>query len=127
MKKNSAQLPPIPDKRYFSISETSKLCQVKPHVLRYWEQEFSQLKPCKRTGGRRYYQDKDIVMIRHIRELLYDKGFTISGAKQQLHSFTPVVNEEKTNVPSVKMDANSLSSIIDSLKELVMTLKSQDA
>jgi len=77
-------LPPIPAKRYFTIGEVSDLCGVKPHVLRYWEQEFEQLKPVKRRGNRRYYQRGDVIMIRQIRSLLYEQGFTISGARQQL-------------------------------------------
>lgn len=77
-------LPSIPTKRYFTIGEVSDLCGVKPHVLRYWEQEFAQLKPIKRRGNRRYYQRHEVLLIRRIRELLYDKGFTISGARQQL-------------------------------------------
>tara|TARA_Y100000590_G_scaffold172571_1_gene197364 strand:- start:3979 stop:4335 length:357 start_codon:yes stop_codon:yes gene_type:complete len=77
-------LPPIPGKRYFTIGETSDLCGVKAHVLRYWEQEFSQLKPVKRRGNRRYYQRKDVILIRQIRALLYDEGFTIGGARQKL-------------------------------------------
>jgi DNA-binding transcriptional MerR regulator len=78
------ELPPIPAKRYFTIGEVSELCGVKPHVLRYWEQEFDQLKPVKRRGNRRYYQRGDVIMIRQIRSLLYEQGFTISGARQQL-------------------------------------------
>jgi len=78
------ELPPIPAKRYFTIGEVSELCGVKPHVLRYWEQEFEQLKPVKRRGNRRYYQRGDVIMIRQIRSLLYEQGFTISGARQQL-------------------------------------------
>ncbi len=81
---NNALLPEIPGKRYFSIGEVSELCEVKPHVLRYWEQEFLQLKPVKRRGNRRYYQRQDVLMIRQIRTLLYEKGFTISGARVQL-------------------------------------------
>ena len=77
-------LPPIPAKRYFTIGEVSELCSVKPHVLRYWEQEFEQLKPVKRRGNRRYYQRGDVIMIRQIRSLLYEQGFTIGGARQQL-------------------------------------------
>jgi DNA-binding transcriptional MerR regulator len=77
-------LPPIPAKRYFTIGEVSDLCGVKPHVLRYWEQEFTQLKPVKRRGNRRYYQHHEVVLIRRIRELLYDQGFTINGARNQL-------------------------------------------
>ena len=77
-------LPAIPAKRYFTIGEVSELCGVKPHVLRYWEQEFEQLKPVKRRGNRRYYQRGDVIMIRQIRSLLYEQGFTIGGARQQL-------------------------------------------
>jgi DNA-binding transcriptional MerR regulator len=77
-------LPQIPAKRYFTIGEVSELCGVKPHVLRYWEQEFEQLKPVKRRGNRRYYQRGDVIMIRQIRSLLYEQGFTIGGARQQL-------------------------------------------
>jgi len=81
-------LPAIPGKRYFTIGEVSELCGVKPHVLRYWEQEFPQLKPVKRRGNRRYYQRHDVLMIRQIRSLLYDQGFTIGGARQQLSGET---------------------------------------
>ena len=81
---NNNELPTIPGKRYFTIGEVSELCSVKPHVLRYWEQEFPQLKPVKRRGNRRYYQRQDVVIIRQIRGLLYEQGFTISGARQQL-------------------------------------------
>jgi DNA-binding transcriptional MerR regulator len=79
-----AELPPIPAKRYFTIGEVSDLCGVKPHVLRYWEQEFTQLKPVKRRGNRRYYQHHEVLLIRRIRELLYEEGFTISGARNRL-------------------------------------------
>ena len=81
---NNDVLPPIPGKRYFTIGEVSDLCAVKPHVLRYWEQEFPQLKPVKRRGNRRYYQRQDVLIIRQIRSLLYDEGFTIGGARQRL-------------------------------------------
>ena len=81
---NNSELPPIPGKRYFTIGEVSDLCGVKPHVLRYWEQEFPQLKPVKRRGNRRYYQRQDVLIIRQIRSLLYDEGFTIGGARQRL-------------------------------------------
>jgi len=80
----NTQLPPIPAKRYFTIGEVSELCGVKPHVLRYWEQEFTQLKPVKRRGNRRYYQHHEVLLIRRIRELLYEQGFTISGARHRL-------------------------------------------
>ena len=81
---HNAELPEIPAKRYFTIGEVSDLCDVKPHVLRYWEQEFTQLKPVKRRGNRRYYQRQDVLMIRQIRALLYDQGFTIGGARQRM-------------------------------------------
>ena len=81
---DTGELPPIPGKRYFTIGEVSELCGVKPHVLRYWEQEFPQLKPVKRRGNRRYYQRHDVLMVRQIRSLLYEQGFTIGGARQQL-------------------------------------------
>ena len=80
----NADLPPIPAKRYFTIGEVSDLCAVKPHVLRYWEQEFTQLKPVKRRGNRRYYQHHEVLLIRRIRELLYEHGFTINGARNRL-------------------------------------------
>lgn len=85
---NNDELPPIPGKRYFTIGEVSELCAVKPHVLRYWEQEFPQLKPVKRRGNRRYYQRQDVIVIRQIRSLLYDQGFTIGGARQRLEGET---------------------------------------
>jgi DNA-binding transcriptional MerR regulator len=81
---NNSELPAIPGKRYFTIGEVSDLCAVKPHVLRYWEQEFPQLKPLKRRGNRRYYQRHDVILIRQIRSLLYEQGFTIGGARQRL-------------------------------------------
>ncbi len=90
---NNDELPPIPGKRYFTIGEVSDLCAVKPHVLRYWEQEFPQLKPVKRRGNRRYYQRQDVLIIRQIRSLLYDDGFTIGGARQRLTG-----EEAKTDV-----------------------------
>src|SRR5438477_5732100 len=86
-------LPAIPAKRYFTIGEVSELCGVKPYVLRYWEQEFTQLKPMKRRGNRRYYQHHEVLLIRRIRELLYEEGFTISGARNRLDSSLP--HEEK--------------------------------
>ena len=82
----NSTLPPIPAKRYFTIGEVGELCGVKPHVLRYWEQEFTQLKPVKRRGNRRYYQHHEVLLIRRIRELLYEQGFTISGARHRLDS-----------------------------------------
>jgi DNA-binding transcriptional MerR regulator len=87
--RRKAELPPIPAKRYFTIGEVSELCGVKPHVLRYWEQEFTQLKPVKRRGNRRYYQHHEVLLIRRIRELLYEEGFTISGARNRLDNSSP--------------------------------------
>lgn len=84
--KPNSELPPIPAKRYFTIGEVSELCGVKAHVLRYWEQEFTQLKPVKRSGNRRYYQHHEVMLIRRIRELLYEQGFTISGARNRLEN-----------------------------------------
>jgi len=81
-----SELPPIPAKRYFTIGEVAELCAVKPHVLRYWEQEFGQLKPVKRRGNRRYYQHHEVLLIRRIRQLLYEEGFTISGARNKLET-----------------------------------------
>ncbi|MFZ6814479.1 MerR family transcriptional regulator [Undibacterium sp. Rencai35W] len=86
-------LPPIPAKRYFTIGEVSELCGVKPHVLRYWEQEFTQLKPVKRRGNRRYYQHHEVLLIRRIRELLYEQGFTINGARNKLNMHAAVIDE----------------------------------
>jgi DNA-binding transcriptional MerR regulator len=97
------ELPPIPAKRYFTIGEVSDLCGVKPHVLRYWEQEFTQLKPVKRRGNRRYYQHHEVLLIRRIRELLYEEGFTISGARNRLDNARiengHVAPEEKVEPP----------------------------
>ncbi|MCK5719123.1 MAG: MerR family transcriptional regulator [Thiomargarita sp.] len=91
---NFSELPTIPGKRYFTIGEVSELCAVKPHVLRYWEQEFPQLKPIKRRGNRRYYQRDDVMLIRQIRSLLYEYGFTIGGAKQHLNTENTMFNVE---------------------------------
>ena len=91
-------LPPIPAKRYFTIGEVSDLCAVKPHVLRYWEQEFSQLKPVKRRGNRRYYQHHEVLLIRRIRELLYEEGFSISGARNRLDN--SLGDDEKAEAPA---------------------------
>ena len=86
--RTKTELPPIPAKRYFTIGEVSELCAVKPHVLRYWEQEFAQLKPVKRRGNRRYYQHHEVLLIRRIRDLLYEQGFTINGARHRLETET---------------------------------------
>jgi DNA-binding transcriptional MerR regulator len=106
----STVLPPIPAKRYFTIGEVSELCGVKPHVLRYWEQEFTQLKPVKRRGNRRYYQHHEVLLIRRIRELLYEQGFTISGARNRLDGRGNAVEEvevplEAPAVPTIAPDA----------------------
>ena len=100
--RRKAELPPIPAKRYFTIGEVSELCGVKPHVLRYWEQEFTQLKPVKRRGNRRYYQHHEVLLIRRIRELLYEEGFTISGARNRLDnaSTARIDAEEKPEPPA---------------------------
>ncbi len=96
-------LPPIPAKRYFTIGEVSELCGVKPHVLRYWEQEFTQLKPVKRRGNRRYYQHHEVLLIRKIRELLYEQGFTISGARNRLDG----VDEKAEKAPVAETTTNT--------------------
>ena len=95
--RRKVDLPPIPAKRYFTIGEVSDLCGVKPHVLRYWEQEFTQLKPVKRRGNRRYYQHHEVLLIRRIRELLYEEGFTISGARNRLDN--TLNGDEKAEAP----------------------------
>jgi DNA-binding transcriptional MerR regulator len=109
---NNNELPVIPGKRYFTIGEVAELCDVKPHVLRYWEQEFPQLKPVKRRGNRRYYQRHDVLLIRQIRSLLYDEGFTIGGARQRLQGDT------------AKSDVTQSQQIIKQLRiELEQVLK----
>ncbi|NMG76743.1 MerR family transcriptional regulator [Aromatoleum diolicum] len=98
----SVPLPPIPAKRYFTIGEVSELCAVKPHVLRYWEQEFTQLKPVKRRGNRRYYQHHEVLLVRRIRELLYEEGFTISGARNKLGETAIHEQEEAEEVDRLR-------------------------
>jgi DNA-binding transcriptional MerR regulator len=112
------QLPPIPAKRYFTIGEVSELCGVKPHVLRYWEQEFTQLKPVKRRGNRRYYQHHEVLLIRRIRELLYDQGFTISGARNRLDELVSepakaARSPARANLASLRKE---LKSVLDLLR-----------
>lgn len=97
-------LPPIPVKRYFTIGEVSELCDVKPHVLRYWEQEFTQLKPVKRRGNRRYYQHHEVLLIRRIRELLWERGFTINGARNQLDGRDVPLEQEKNVVQGLSVE-----------------------
>jgi DNA-binding transcriptional MerR regulator len=99
------QLPPIPAKRYFTIGEVGELCGVKPHVLRYWEQEFTQLSPVKRRGNRRYYQHHEVLLIRRIRELLYDDGFTISGARNLLDAKGRVKSEQYQSSETESVEA----------------------
>ena len=108
------ELPPIPGKRYFTIGEVSDLCRVKPHVLRYWEQEFPQLKPIKRRGNRRYYQRHDVVLIRQIRTLLYVEGFTISGARNKLALDNPVPLDTDRQ-QAVKTLIKELEDVLDFL------------
>ena len=112
-------LPPIPAKRYFTIGEVADLCGVKPHVLRYWEQEFTQLKPVKRRGNRRYYQHHEVLLIRRIRELLYEQGFTISGARNRLSDPNAAQIEEsislsKAHVRTLRSELTELSQWLTS-------------
>ena len=111
-----APIPPIPAKRYFTIGEVSELCGVKPHVLRYWEQEFTQLKPVKRRGNRRYYQHHEVLLVRRIRELLYERGFTISGARNQLGE---IETESAAALHSGKFDLAFLRSEIKGVIDLL--------
>jgi len=131
----NSELPLIPSKRYFTIGEVGELCGVKPHVLRYWEQEFTQLRPVKRRGNRRYYQHHEVMLIRRIRELLYEQGFTISGARNRLlsegvveedASTLPVFEEaEEPNVPQAPNEPPiSLNDIKQELASIVELLKS---
>ena len=108
------ELPAIPGKRYFTIGEVSDLCGVKPHVLRYWEQEFEQLKPVKRRGNRRYYQRGDVIMIRQIRSLLYEQGFTIGGARQQLEgdSAQDDVSRSHQIIRQVRMELEDVLQVL---------------
>lgn len=114
-------LPPIPAKRYFTIGEVSDLCGVKSHVLRYWEQEFSQLKPVKRGGNRRYYQHHEVMLIRRIRQLLYEEGFTISGARVRLDQSDGDF-EESTPAPIPSAEFN-ISALRNQLREVISILK----
>jgi DNA-binding transcriptional MerR regulator len=109
-------LPSIPAKRYFTIGEVSDLCGVKPHVLRYWEQEFTQLRPMKRRGNRRYYQHHEVLMIRRIRDLLYDQGFTISGARNKLQELVQL-ERDKRRAGEVMLDGVEVIEVEDSTLE----------
>ncbi|HJL65248.1 MAG: MerR family transcriptional regulator [Arenicellales bacterium] len=113
-----SDLPPIPGKRYFTIGEVSKLCNVKPHVLRYWEQEFTQLKPVKRRGNRRYYQRHEVQLIRDIRQLLYFEGFTIAGACKKLSEDESSSKKKKSPSKQKAIDKRSIDVVSQSVAEL---------
>lgn len=123
-----AKLPSIPDKRYFTIGETSHLCGVESHVLRYWEQEFPQLQPMKRRGNRRYYQEKDIQVIRHLCHLLYERGFTIEGARNELSAQKRRGSSksqplDSQRVHSTTLNKNALKDLIGELESVLTILK----
>ena len=122
-----ADLPPIPAKRYFTIGEVSDLCAVKPHVLRYWEQEFTQLKPVKRRGNRRYYQHHEVLLIRRIRDLLYEQGFTINGARHRLENeavgdggFAPPPRMSRpAQGPSASLSPAEIRQVIEEIRQIL--------
>jgi DNA-binding transcriptional MerR regulator len=119
-------LPPIPAKRYFTIGEVSELCGVKPHVLRYWEQEFTQLRPMKRRGNRRYYQHHEVLLVRRIRELLYEQGFTISGARNRLGEAVQQSGKAKASQSRVAIEEMlevSSADVFESRKDLLRALE----
>lgn len=116
-------LPPIPAKRYFTIGEVSELCGVKPHVLRYWEQEFTQLKPVKRRGNRRYYQHHEVLLIRRIRELLYEQGFTISGARNKLDGSNEPEQPEIPQPPAISLDEEGIERVRAGLLGVLQILR----
>ncbi len=118
-------LPAIPAKRYFTIGEVGDLCGVKPHVLRYWEQEFTQLRPMKRRGNRRYYQHHEVLMIRRIRDLLYDQGFTISGARNKMQEIIQAERDKKRN-GEVMLDGVEVLEVTDSQLEDFEDSQSED-
>ncbi len=115
-KVSKQSLPEIPDKRYFTIGEVSTLCAVKPHVLRYWEQEFSTLRPSKRRGNRRYYRHEDVLMVRQIKDLLYEQGFTISGARAQLSGSKAKASEEQAHNEFNKHVIEQLQEVLEILQ-----------
>ena len=115
----AAELPPIPAKRYFTIGEVSELCGVKPHVLRYWEQEFTQLRPVKRGGNRRYYQHHEVLLIRRIRELLYQDGFTISGARNRLDELASRKREDAEESIGLRDQLAAVRSEIKSILQIL--------
>ncbi len=116
--KEPQALPAIPAKRYFTIGEVSELCGVKPHVLRYWEQEFTQLKPVKRRGNRRYYQHHEVLLVRRIRQLLYEEGFTISGARNRLDDNDPRSGASE-QPPDAAVDVAALRGELQALLDLL--------
>ncbi len=119
---SNSSLPPIPAKRYFTIGEVSELCGVKPHVLRYWEQEFTQLKPVKRRGNRRYYQHHEVLLIRRIRDLLYEQGFTISGARNRLDDMVSGSGRvQAARTEQGKVDLTAIRSEIESIIETLVS------
>jgi DNA-binding transcriptional MerR regulator len=118
---SNSSLPPIPAKRYFTIGEVSELCGVKPHVLRYWEQEFTQLKPVKRRGNRRYYQHHEVLLIRRIRDLLYEQGFTISGARNRLDEGAS--GGSRAQAARTEPDKADLAAIKSELKSIIESLR----
>jgi len=127
LRQTKSSLPAIPAKRYFTIGEVSDLCAVKPHVLRYWEQEFTQLKPVKRRGNRRYYQHHEVLLIRRIRDLLYEQGFTINGARHRLES--EVLGDEiqtgndggrhRSSRPSAALSSAQIRQVIEEIRQLL--------
>jgi DNA-binding transcriptional MerR regulator len=126
-RQTKSDLPAIPAKRYFTIGEVSDLCAVKPHVLRYWEQEFTQLKPVKRRGNRRYYQHHEVLLIRRIRDLLYEQGFTINGARHRLESEAlgdepPAGNDggrHRSSRPSAALSSAQIRQVIEEIRQLL--------
>ena len=124
--RRKVDLPPIPAKRYFTIGEVSDLCGVKPHVLRYWEQEFTQLKPVKRRGNRRYYQHHEVLLIRRIRDLLYEQGFTINGARHRLETealgdpvYVPAARSTRPNGPDGALSPAQIRQMIVEIRQLL--------
>ena len=120
---SNSDLPPIPAKRYFTIGEVIELCGVKPHVLRYWEQEFTQLKPVKRRGNRRYYQHHEVLLIRRIRDLLYEQGFTISGARNRLDE--GVSASGRTHAARAETGKADLAAVRSEIKSIIEMLDSR--
>ena len=122
-KATKENLPPIPAKRYFTIGEVSELCGVKPHVPRYWEQEFTQLRPVKRRGNRRYYQHHEVLLIRRIRELLYEQGFTISGARNRLDESLSGSTSRSTAPRAQEIRGVNLVALKQELKSVIELLR----